>query len=213
MTMSRGAWDGIDVDEGYIECLRHRRKLSSAEHVAAHIAGAEYATSLQDGEKVVFVEHFARGLGLPVITFFRRFLTHFALPRHHLSANAYLQLAVFFTMCDGFVEIEPRLDLSCRLFYFKKQTVVNKTTNVKEMAAFSEGFFYVKNIVPAHDFINMPDFFDMPLVDKLNWQSALPYPIDEVDQICTRLTQMADEEGLPGVDLLATMVARLIQPL
>ncbi|KAE8815729.1 hypothetical protein D1007_06785 [Hordeum vulgare] len=47
----------------------------------------------------------------------------------------------------------------------------------------------------------------------MNWQSAMPYPINKVDQICTRLSQLADEEGLTRVDLLATMVARRVQPL
>ncbi|KAE8807406.1 hypothetical protein D1007_16180 [Hordeum vulgare] len=93
MMTTRGVSDVSDVDEEYIECLCHHRKVPSDEHVAVHIVGVEYARAPQDGE------------------------------------------------------------------------------------------------------------------------SSLPYPIDEVDQICARLTQMADEKGLTSMDLLATMVACRVQPL
>ncbi|KAE8792691.1 hypothetical protein D1007_32738 [Hordeum vulgare] len=43
-----------------------------------------------------------------------------------------------------------------------------------------------------------------------NWNSDLPYPIDEVDLICSRL---AEKEGLTGMDLLTTMVAHRVEPL
>lgn len=60
MFATRGAWDGSDVDEEHIEFLRHRRKLSSAEFVAARVSGAENSRAPQAGEVVVFAEHFAR---------------------------------------------------------------------------------------------------------------------------------------------------------
>ncbi|KAE8798394.1 hypothetical protein D1007_26254 [Hordeum vulgare] len=106
MSSARGAWDGSNVDEEYVECLLHRRKLPPAELVVACIAGEENTLTAQAGEVVVFAEHFARGLGLPSTNFIFWFLTHFGLQTHHLSANAVLQLAAFITLCEGFLRIE-----------------------------------------------------------------------------------------------------------
>ncbi|KAE8794752.1 hypothetical protein D1007_30473 [Hordeum vulgare] len=60
----------------------------------------------QDGKVVVYVEHFAQGLGLPVSRFFFHFLMHYGLQPHHLAAYAVLQLAAFVTLCKGFLGIE-----------------------------------------------------------------------------------------------------------
>ncbi|KAE8819652.1 hypothetical protein D1007_02301 [Hordeum vulgare] len=79
MYMTRGAWDGSNVDEEHIKFLRYRRKLPSAEFVAARVPGAENSPAPQAGEVVVFAEHFARWFGLPASDFFFRFLTHFGL--------------------------------------------------------------------------------------------------------------------------------------
>ncbi|KAE8818988.1 hypothetical protein D1007_03193 [Hordeum vulgare] len=70
------------------------------------------------------------------------------------------------------------------------------------------GFFYVKNLDLPHDHVNLPAFFDEPLVHKLNWKMELPPVVEEVGGICTRLEQMFEVEGLTAVDLLATMVSR-----
>ncbi|KAE8816140.1 retrotransposon protein [Hordeum vulgare] len=101
-----------------------------------------YALAPQVSEVVVFTEHFTRGLGLPTSIFFRRFLMHFGLQPHHLSANIVLQLAAFIALCEGYLGIEPHLDLWRRLFYFKELTVVNETTNVKEMTACGAALVY-----------------------------------------------------------------------
>ncbi|KAE8818300.1 hypothetical protein D1007_03930 [Hordeum vulgare] len=187
---------------------------------------------------VVFTKHFARGLTLSTSIFFLRFLAHFGLQPHHLSAKAVLHLATFVALCEGYFGIETREDLLRRLFYFKQLMVLNKATNVKEIIAcgaalvdhrtgagfvklplqdlvksWQKEFFYVKNIDHASDLINLPDFINTPQVAMQNWKYALPYLIDVVDQICTRLAQLAEKEGLTRVDLLAIMVPRPVQPL
>ncbi|KAE8815728.1 hypothetical protein D1007_06784 [Hordeum vulgare] len=111
MTTTRGTWDGSDIDEEYIECLRRHHKLSLAQHLVAHITVRKYTPAPEHGEVVVFAELFARGLGLPASTFFFRFLTHFGQQPHHLSTNTVLQLAAFVTLCEGFLGSEPRVDL------------------------------------------------------------------------------------------------------
>ncbi|KAE8770067.1 hypothetical protein D1007_58256 [Hordeum vulgare] len=120
---SRGAWVDIEVSAEHIEALRHRRVLPPADLVAARVPGAEAAPTPRKGEVVVFEEHFYRGFGLPASDFFSRFLTFFGLQPHHLAPNAVLQLAAFVVVCEGFIGIEPRLDLWRNIFFFKQQPV------------------------------------------------------------------------------------------
>ncbi|KAE8784727.1 hypothetical protein D1007_41619 [Hordeum vulgare] len=119
MSTTRGAWGGNDIVEEHIEVLRHRRKIPSARLVAACFSGPDNSLILKEGEVVVFAEHFARGLGLPMSEFFFGFLMHYGLQPHHLVPNAVLQLAAFVILYEGFLGIERRPDLWRRLFFFK----------------------------------------------------------------------------------------------
>ncbi|KAI4977998.1 hypothetical protein ZWY2020_014552 [Hordeum vulgare] len=73
------------------------------------------------------------------------------------------------------------------------------------------GFFYVKNVDPSHDGINLPRFAIAPPTAKKKL-GGLPKPIAEVVQICTHLDNMKIR-GLLGRDLLTTMVSRRVLPL
>ncbi|KAE8809621.1 hypothetical protein D1007_13787 [Hordeum vulgare] len=108
---SHGAWLGNEICDGHIEALRQRRMLPPAYLVMVRIPDAETAPMPREGEIVVFDEHFYRGFGLPVSTFFSNWLTFFGLQPHHLAPNAILQLSSFVVLCEGFLGIEPRLDL------------------------------------------------------------------------------------------------------
>ncbi|KAE8798916.1 hypothetical protein D1007_25759 [Hordeum vulgare] len=117
-----GAWLGSDICAEHINALCHHRMLPLASLVTVRIPGAENSPKQQEGEAVVFDEHFYRGFGLPASAFFNNFLTFFGLQPHHLAPNAILQLASFIVLCEGFLEIEPRLDLWQTLFFFKQRS-------------------------------------------------------------------------------------------
>ena len=59
------------------DLLRLRRALKIPPSVEVRAPGDENAPEPQPGECVVFTSHFARGFGLPVSGFFRRFLDFF----------------------------------------------------------------------------------------------------------------------------------------
>ncbi|KAE8812041.1 hypothetical protein D1007_11061 [Hordeum vulgare] len=119
----KGAWLGSDICDDHIEALRHRRLLPPASLVAARVTGAENSPMPREGEVVVFEEHFYRGFGLHASNFFANFLIFLGLQPHHLAPNAILQLASYVVLCEGFVGIEPRLDLWQKLFFFKQQSI------------------------------------------------------------------------------------------
>ncbi|KAE8793225.1 hypothetical protein D1007_32063 [Hordeum vulgare] len=189
------------------------------------------------GDVVVFQEHFFRGFGLPAIDFFSRFLVHFGLQPHHLAPNAVLQLAALVTQCEGFVGIEPRLDFWRQLFFFKQQSMPTDVPSIKRMTPYGaalvhhwsasgipklllpdtvkewhRGFFYVMNLDPLPDYINLPPFTMAPPIAKLNWNSTLLKPIPEVKQICAHL-EILKTQGLLARDLFSTRMACWILPL
>ncbi|KAE8790531.1 hypothetical protein D1007_35191 [Hordeum vulgare] len=128
-----GAWLGSDICAEHIDALRHRRMLPPASLVVVQIPGAKNAPTPQEGEVVVFDEHFYRGFRLPVSTFFSNFLAFFGLQPHHLAPNAILQLASFVVLCEGFLGIEPRLDLWQSQFFFKQQSIMMDKAEVEKL--------------------------------------------------------------------------------
>ncbi|KAE8805534.1 hypothetical protein D1007_18464 [Hordeum vulgare] len=84
--------------------------LPPASLVTVRIPEAETSQKLQEGEMVVFDDHFYKGFGLPASTFFSNWLTFFCLQPHHLAPNAILLLAAFVVLCEGFLGVEPRLE-------------------------------------------------------------------------------------------------------
>ncbi|KAI4972664.1 hypothetical protein ZWY2020_003589 [Hordeum vulgare] len=194
------------------------------------------------GEVVVFVEHFYRGFGLSASSFFAEWLQFFGLQPHHLAPNAILQLATFVVLCEGFVGIEPRVDIWRILFFFKQQSIAMEKSEVEKLRGprpmtpcgaalvhhrLKSGFPQM----PLQDSIKhwQKGFFYVksadPALDALNmppfaiapptrrrWDAKTPRPHPEVALICAHL-DILEKSGLLGRDLLATMVVRRILPL
>ncbi|KAE8813542.1 hypothetical protein D1007_09242 [Hordeum vulgare] len=133
-TSSQGAWLGSKIFEGRIEALRHHRLLPPASQVLVRIPGAETAPTPVAGEIVVFDEHFYMGFGLSASSFFSECLHFFGLQPHHLAPNAILQLSVFVVLCEGFLGIEPLLDLWRSLLFFKQQSIVMEKAELEKLA-------------------------------------------------------------------------------
>ncbi|KAE8812615.1 hypothetical protein D1007_10314 [Hordeum vulgare] len=127
------AWLGSDICTGHIDVPRQRRMLPPASLVAVWILGAKTAPTPKEGEVVVFDERFYKGFGLPASNLYANFLTFFALQPHHLASNAILQLASFVVLCEGFLGIEPHLDLWQSLFLFKKQSIKMDKAEVEKL--------------------------------------------------------------------------------
>ena len=69
---------------------------------------------------MVFLTHFEYGFGLPASTFVRTFLEFFGLQPHHLGAGDIVQLSGFVTLCEGYLGVEPTIDLWARFFSLKQ---------------------------------------------------------------------------------------------
>jgi hypothetical protein len=74
-------------------------------------------------ERVVFIAHFERGFGLPVLDFFWDFLDTYDLQPHHVLANAVMILSAFTAFCEGFASIEAFTQAWAKYFQLRKQVI------------------------------------------------------------------------------------------
>ena len=121
MALPSGSWMGSPITLDDIAYLRDTRRLPRAEEVEAHPPQGEREPRPEGSEQVVFLPHFKRGFGLPASGFFRDFLEFFGLQPHHLGAGVIVQLSGFVTLCEGYLGVEPSIDLWVRFFSLKQQ--------------------------------------------------------------------------------------------
>ncbi|KAI5006210.1 hypothetical protein ZWY2020_033453 [Hordeum vulgare] len=240
---SNGAWLGSEICEDHIEALRHHRMLPPASLVTVWIPRSRDLPMPQEGEIVVFDEHFYRGFGLPAITFFSNWLTFFGLQPHHLAPNAILQLASFVVLCEGFLGIEPRLDLWQSLFYLKQLSKKMEKAELEKLDG-------PRPMTPCGATLvhhrSKSGFPQLPLQESIKqWQrgffyvknaspahDALNMPPFDIEPPMGKLDWQANypktnpevaqigtyldilkNRGLVGLDLLTTMTTRMILPL
>jgi hypothetical protein len=60
---------------------------------------------------VSFVHFHERGFGIPVSKFFRGLLHYYGIELQNLNPNSVLQIAVFVTLCEGYLGIKPNFTL------------------------------------------------------------------------------------------------------
>jgi hypothetical protein len=172
--------------EDDIERLVCLRRIPS--QVVTRAPGTEIQPDPEPGERVVFGAHFDRGLGLPALPFFRRFLEFFGLQPHHLPANAMVQLSCYVAFMEGYAGLWPDIEFWCRLFYLKAQTADGslracgsasiysrqgtpfpKIPTVDSVKKWQQSFFYVSNANPAFDWMNLPEYDPAPPAARKNW--------------------------------------------
>ena len=178
--MSRGGdWDGSNIHEDHIEFLRQTRRLPGENFVRVRLAPEkEISPAPEEGERVIFRSHCLRGFGLPASRFLRAFLEFYHL--HHLTPNAVMLLSAFVTLCEGFLCVLPTLELWGDFFQCKLGTVVagvpapcgafiamrRASDNnpfpliplIQSVKLWQKSYFYVKNVPPQGDYVNLPAY-------------------------------------------------------
>ena len=231
MSLPSGSWMGSNVTSEDITQLRATRRLPRETDVGVRLPRGEQRPRPEGQERVVFLTHFERGFGLPASTFFRAFLEFFGLQPHHLGAGAIVQLSGFVTLCEGYLGVEPTIDLWARFFSLKQQgpsagefadcgaAVISKRSGADfpkipledSAKKWQNSFFYVRNL--GADRINLPAFAIAPPRAKTNWGYSPRRPSQEIVNLCERVTVMRTQEGLTGTDLLAAFIMRRVLPL
>ena len=75
------------------------------------LPGNEDSPSLPDGYVVSFAHFHERGLATPADKFLQGLLHFYKIELQHLNPNGVQHMAVFITLCEGFLGISPHFDL------------------------------------------------------------------------------------------------------
>ena len=119
MALPSGSWMGSTVTLDDVAYLRTTRCLPGETEVAVSLSRGEREPRPESTERMVFFPHIKREFGLPTSGFFRDFLEFFGLQPHHLGAGDIMQLSGFVTLCEGYLGVEPSIDLWVRFFSLK----------------------------------------------------------------------------------------------
>ena len=112
---------GSTVTADDITYLWSSQHLPRETDVGIRLPHGEQGPQPEGQERVVFLTHFEHGFGLLASTFFRGFLEFFGLQPHHLGVGAIVQFSGFVTLCEGYLGVEPTIDLWARFFSLKQQ--------------------------------------------------------------------------------------------
>ena len=232
-----GDWDGSIVHDDHIDFLRDTRRLPSADKVEVRLVPEkEVRPAPREGERVVFRSHFLRGFGLPVSAFFRSWLDFYQLQPHHLTPNAVVLLSAFVTLCEGYLGVLPTLELWGEFFQSKLGTRMRGVpaqtgafialrrsgadnpfpiiTLIQPVKLWQKSYFYVKNVAPQGDYVNLPAYVAGPPVGRQpQWSYRAVTLTPAGTAAVARVRAMTQSEGLSGSDLLAAFVTRRVLPL
>ncbi|KAK1680038.1 hypothetical protein QYE76_040886 [Lolium multiflorum] len=84
--------------------------------------GEESYPTPRIGYRVTFVDHLIRGLATPIHEFLRGLLFVYGLQLHHLTPNSILHIAIFITLCEGFLGTPPNWGLWKRIFLVRRNS-------------------------------------------------------------------------------------------
>ncbi|KAK1627607.1 hypothetical protein QYE76_001922 [Lolium multiflorum] len=80
--------------------------------------------------RVSFVDHLIRGLSNPIHDFLRGLLFMYGLQLHHLTPNSILHIAIFITLCESFLGVQPNWSLWKRIFFCRRNGSPNVAYNI-----------------------------------------------------------------------------------
>ena len=164
------------------------------------IPGNESRPSPPAGYAVMFMAFLFRGLSLPAHEFLRGILFTYGVQIWQLAPNSILQLAIFITLCEGFLGIEPHFGLWKKIFWLKRhsnaadpyvlggvgfsvrQDVKYFKFPLKESVQdWRSKWFYIKDEATDDHPVNFPPFEDVMIAKpKKTWANTIPAEEEEV---------------------------------
>jgi hypothetical protein len=100
-----------------------------------------------DGFSVMFIAFLYRGLSFPTHEFLRRLVVSYGIQLWQLTPNSILHLAIFITLCEAFLGIDPHWGLWKKIFFVKHYNCNNGS-----FVTGGVGFFVRKDV----NYFNFP---------------------------------------------------------
>jgi hypothetical protein len=150
-----------------------------------------------------------------------------------LTPNSILHLAIFITLCEAFLGIEPHFCLWKKIFFVKRYNcsngsfviggvgfVVRKEVNYfnfpmrESIQGWRFKWFYINDSPVAE--MRLPRFIDVPeAVPKRSWKNILsPEEKPAVEKLFDRFLRIKESDGqtMMGTEIVAVFLKRRIQP-
>ena len=185
------------------------------------------------GFTVVFLSFLYRGLSLPAHEFLLHLLRIYEIQLWQLTPNSILHVAVFITLCEAFLGIEPHFGLWKKIFYVKRYSSSNGSSVIggvgfvarSEVNYFSfpmresvQGWrlkwFYVKDSLTTES--QLPCFADvLEAKPKDSWKNILsPDERATADELFAKFLRIKETDGqtMIGTEVAAVFLKRRVQP-
>ena len=153
-----------------------------------------------------------------------------------MTPNTITLLSAFVTACEGYLGILPTIELWGAFFYTKLGTSVREvaaqcgafiavrrpspknafpTIKLPQLVKmWQQSYFYVENMDPAVDFLNLPAYVAGPPAEPRASWGYKPKPVSaDGAAAIQRLRELTNTEGLKATDLFVAFVVRRVLPL
>ena len=195
------------------------------------LPGADARPNPPPGFTVIFLAYLLRGLSLPAHEFLRCLLFTYGIQLWQLTPNALLHLAIFITVCESFLGIEPHFGLWKKIFFLKRHgnevgpyVLGGVGFSVRPEAKWfplpmkesvqdwRRKWFYVRNVSAPYSRAGLPEFVDvLEAKPKKSWKNLVDAEesavVESLYGRCKGLLKMV------GTEVAALYLKRRVQPL
>jgi hypothetical protein len=114
--MAVSSCPGLEVMQEHLQNLVCQGYMAAAKLVTCHVPEDPVSPAPAGGYIVVCAVFYERGFGVPLHQFPHLLLQFYGLKLRHLTPSGVLHIAVFVTLCEAYMGIEPHFDLWNYLF-------------------------------------------------------------------------------------------------
>jgi hypothetical protein len=108
------------------------------------LPGATSWPNPPSGFTVIFLSFLYRGLSPPAHKFLHHLLRVYEIQLWQLTPNSILHLAIFITLCEAFLGIEPHFSLWKKIFFVKRYNCSGGTFVIEEL-----GLLFLKKLITS----------------------------------------------------------------
>ncbi|KAK1653019.1 hypothetical protein QYE76_070824 [Lolium multiflorum] len=183
---------------------------------------------------VMFLSFLYRGLSLPAHEFLHSLLRTYEIQLWQLAPNSILHVAVFITLCEAFLGIEPHFGLWKKIFFVKRYSssngpfviggvgfVVRSEVNYfsfpmrESVQGWRLKWFYVKDSSTTES--QLPRFADvLEAKPRHSWKNILsPDEKTTADKLFAKFLRIKESDGqtMIGTEVAAVFLKRRVQPI
>jgi hypothetical protein len=185
-----------------------------------------------EGYVLSFTAFYERGFSMPPHPFLRSLLRYYGLKLHHLTTSRVLHIAIFITLCEAYLGVDPDLNLWKYFFrvhrpqdpkaelmsyggvviHVKLGHEVDPNLEIpmpRSMKGWQKRWFFLKN----DDFAPLPTFSGGRPVPLTSWgEGVIRKDLSGMQTLCENLQQLR-QEGLTGIHPLQEFFNHRIQSL